>query len=144
MIRVAQSGILLGALGMMITFVGLFPGVIAIPPTPGFGIGQILTVTIGLATLILGALVYVKFKFFARKNLTLTQQIAIRISYTGLTFAALVAMADVLGFGSNLRSGGEDEFLGPIQLTGILINFGVAAVGVILFALAGDPEVIEE
>jgi hypothetical protein len=128
----------------MLALVGLFPGVIAIPPTPGFGVAQILLLILGVTMLVLGALVYVKFTFYAYKEHTLIQSIGIRLSLTGITFAALAALADVLGFGSNLRLQNEEILLGPIQLAGILINLGIAALGVIIFAVAGDPEIIRE
>lgn len=144
MVKVAQLGIALGTLGLMLALVGLFPGVIAIPPTPGFGVAQILLLILGMTMLVLGALVYVKFTFYAYKEHTLIQSIGIRLSLTGITFAALAALADVLGFGSNLRLQNEEILLGPIQLAGILINLGIAALGVIIFAVAGDPEIIRE
>jgi hypothetical protein len=144
LVKVAQLGIALGTLGLMLALVGLFPGVIAIPPTPGFGVAQILLLILGVTMLVLGALVYVKFTFYAYKEHTLIQSIGIRLSLTGITFAALAALADVLGFGSNLRPQNEEILLGPIQLAGILINLGIAALGVIIFAVAGDPEIIRE
>ncbi len=140
MTRVAQAGIALGLLGIVVTLIGLFPGVIAIPPTPGFGVMQILIVVVGFAMLITGALLYVKFTFYNYKKHTLLQQIGIRLAYTGLTFATLAALADVLGFGSNVRITGEDVLLGPLQMIGIMINYGVSVMGVIIYAVAGFPE----
>jgi hypothetical protein len=144
MVRVAQLGIALALFGIVITLIGLFPTLIGFTPTVGIGVIQILTLMIGLMLLILGALLYVKFTFYATQNLTLAQQIGIRLSFTGLTFATLAGLADILGFGSNLRALGEDVLLGPIQLAGILVSFGVAALGVVVFAVAGTPELIEE
>jgi hypothetical protein len=143
-VKAAQLGIALGLLGIVITLVGAFPGVVAITPTPGFGIGQILLVLVGFTLLVLGAMIYVKFAFYAFQALTLLQQVGTRLAYTGLTFAALVALADVLGFGSNLRARGEDVLFGPLQLTGIMIWFGIAALGVVIFAVGGEPEISEE
>lgn len=144
MIKVAQLGIALGALGVVIVVIGLFPGVIAIPPTPGFGVAQILLLILGYTTHVLGALLYVKFAFYAHKPLTLIQSIGVRLALTGLMFATLAALADVLGFGSSLRMQNEDVLFGPIQLTGILISLGVSALGVVVFAVAGEPEITGE
>jgi hypothetical protein len=143
-IRVAQLGIAMALLGIVITFMGLFPGLIGFPPTPGVGVTQILLMIGGLSLLILGALTFVRFMFYANQPLTLAQQIGIRLALTGLTFAALGALADVLGFGSNLRRLGEDILFGPIQMVGLLISFGAASAGVMLFALAGQPEVTRD
>ena len=56
--RVAQFGIALGALGIVLTLMGLFPGVTGMEPTLGIGITQISAILIGFLLLILGALIY--------------------------------------------------------------------------------------
>jgi Na+/melibiose symporter-like transporter len=89
MSRVAQIGIALGLLGVMLTLMGLFPGVTGIEPTDTIGIIQIVTILVGLALLILGGLIFVKFTFYARKSATLAQQIAIRLALTGIVFATI-------------------------------------------------------
>lgn len=144
MVRVAQLGIVLGLFGAMMMLVGLFPPIIGFADTPGFGVIQLLIVLIGFALLILGALIYVRFTFYARQDLTLAQRIGTRLAFTGITFAGLAMFADVLGFGSNLRLDGADVLLGPLQLWGILVSFGVASLGVLIFAMTGDPHVTEE
>lgn len=144
MVRVAQLGIVVGLLGVVVTLIGLFPTLIGLSLTPGIGVIQILVLLVGLILLILGALVYVRFTFYAHQALTLAQQIGVRLAFTGLTFTAMAALADVLGFGSNLRAEGNEVLLGPVQLIGILAGFGVAALGVIVFAVAGEPQLTEE
>lgn len=143
MVKIAQMGIAVGLLGVMIALMGMFPSMIGRTPTPGFGVIQILIIWGGMALLILGAMIYVKFAFYAEQETTLAQQIGTRIALTGLTFTALIALADVLGFGSNLRVMGEEIIMGPVQMWGILGSFGFAALGVIVFALAGDPVLSE-
>lgn len=144
MVKIAQMGIAVGLMGVIVSLMGLFPGLVGRTPTPGFGVIQILIILFGLTLFIFGALIYVKFTFYARKTLTLAQQIGTRIALTGLTFAALIALADVLGFGSNLRTVGDDILMGPFQMWGILASFGFASLGVVVFALAGEPELTEE
>ncbi len=144
MIRVAQLGIILGALGIVLMLVGLFPGITGLPPTVGFGVVQILVILFGYALLIFGALLYVKFFFYAMQDLTLLQQIGIRLALTGLTFSVLAGLADVLGFGSNPRPAGEEIIFGPLQIWSLLGCFALASFGVIVFALAGEPELTDE
>lgn len=144
MIRIAQFGILLAALGFIISLMGLFPGIILLNATPGFGAVQILILLVGLTVVILGVLIFVRFMFYANQPLTLVQQIGVRIIFTGLTFTALTALADYLGFGSNVTAQGEDVLIGPLQLAGMLLSFGIASLGVVVFALAGNPEVSED
>ncbi len=141
MMRVGQIGIALGVLGTVLAFMGLFPGVTGLEPTVGIGIVQLATILVGLSLLILGALIYVKFNFYAYCPSNLAQQISWRLSLTSLLFAALTSMADILGFGSNPRVLGEsDIFFGPWQAGGLIGGFLVAATGVLLFAITGPDE----
>jgi hypothetical protein len=144
MVKVAQLGIAVSLLGVVVTLMGLFPGLMGVNPTPGLGVIQILILQTGFILLIMGALLYVRVMFYANQPLTLLQQVGIRLALTGLTFTALTALADVLGFGSNLRVADGDILLGPLQMTGLLISFAVASLGVILFAVAGNPVITEE
>ena len=141
MMRVGQIGIALGVLGSVLTFMGLFPGVTGLEPTAGIGVVQLATVLAGLGLLILGALIYVKYNFYAYCPSNLAQQISWRLALTGILFAALTSMADILGFGSNPRVLGEsDIFFGPWQAAGLIGGFLVAATSVLLFAVTGPDE----
>jgi hypothetical protein len=138
--RVAQIGIALGALGAVLAFMGLFPGVTGLPPTAGIGIVQLALVLAGFTLLIAGAYIYVKYIFYPRKSATLSQQIGLRLSMSGLLFAGFAAMADILGFGSNLRTATGDIYFGPWQAAGLVGGFLIAAVGVLLYAVSGPPD----
>lgn len=137
MARFAQIGIALGALGTVLTFMGLFPGVTGLPPARGIGIVQIVTILTGFVLLIMGALIYVKFTFYPNKPGNLTQQIGIRLAFTGLLFAAMTGLADVLGFGSHLRSNNSEPLFGGLQALGIIGSFAIAAIGVLIYAVSG-------
>jgi hypothetical protein len=136
--RVAQFGIALSALGMMLTFMGLFPGVTGLEPVSGIGIVQIFTILTGLTLLILGALIYVKFTFYPTQPATLAQQIGVRLALTGLLFIAMTGLSDVLGFGSHLRSADSEPLFGVLQAFGLIGSFVMASVGVLLYAVAGS------
>ncbi|MCB9456260.1 MAG: hypothetical protein H6671_09780 [Anaerolineaceae bacterium] len=138
MIRVAQFGIVVGALGAVLTLMGLFPGMTGLDPTAGFGIMQIFTILIGFMLLILGALIYVKFTFYPYQSANLAQQIGIRLAMTGLVFAGMSGMADVLGFGSHLMSE-TDILLGQLQAIGIIGGFAMSSLGVLVYAVTGTP-----
>lgn len=143
MVRVSQLGIALGALGAMLAFMGLFPGVTGLAPTPGIGIVQIFAILIGFGLLITGALIYVKFTFYATSLSNLIQQIGTRLSWTGLVMAAMTGLADVLGFGShpNIANGGI--LLGPLQGVGIILSYVVSSIGILVYAVGGSPETDE-
>jgi uncharacterized membrane protein len=138
--RVAQFGIALGALGIVLAFMGLFPGVTGIEPAAGIGVVQIFTILVGFTLLMLGALIYVKFTFYPFKSATLAQQIGVRLAMTGLLFAAMAGFADVLGFGSNVRPEATDAVLGPLQALGVIGGLLMASIGVLLYAVSGNPD----
>ncbi len=140
--RFAQVGIALGALGVMICFMGLFPGVTGAAPTVGIGIVQVAMVLFGYALLIFGALIYVKFTFYLGVPSTLLQQIGTRLALTGILFAALTGLADILGFGSHIRDNVTDIFFGQLQMVGILASFALSSLGVTLYVMAGLPYAI--
>lgn len=140
MARIAQVGIALGALGMILTLMGLFPGVTGVTPTPSIGIVQIIAILVGFALLILGALLYVKFTFYTSQPSNLLQQIGTRLALTGLLFAALSGLADILGFGSHTRAAAVDAFIGPLQAVGVIGNFLLSAAGVLLYAMSGTED----
>ena len=121
--RFAQVGIALGALGAMICLMGLFPSVTGAEPTVGIGLVQVVMILFGYSLLILGALTYLKYTFYLEVPATLSQQIGTRLALTGLLFAALAGLADILGFGTHIRDGANDIFFGRLQLIGILTSF---------------------
>ena len=135
--RFAQVGIALGALGGMICFMGLFPGVTGAEPTAGIGLVQVVMVLIGYTLLILGGITYLKFTFFLEVPANLVQQIGTRLALTGILFATLSGMADILGFGTHIRDETGDLYFGQLQLIGILASFVVSSVGVLVYVLAG-------
>jgi len=135
--RFAQVGIALGALGGMICFMGLFPGVTGAAPTAGIGLVQVMMALIGYTLLILGAITYLKFTFFLEVPANLVQQIGTRLALTGILFATLSGMADILGFGTHIRDETGDLYFGQLQMIGILASFVLSSLGVLTYVLAG-------
>jgi len=136
--RIAQFGIALGALGTVLTLMGLFPGVTGINPSRGIGIVQIFTMLMGFALLIAGALIYVKFTFYVGHPANFAQQIGVRLALTGLLFAAMSGTADIVGFGSHGSATNTQPLFGMLQAIGIIGSFIIAALGVLIYAVSGD------
>ena len=63
----------------------------------------------------------------------------IRFALTGILFAALAGLADILGFGSHIRDDVIDIFFGQWQMVGILASFALSSAGVLLYVVAGLP-----
>ncbi len=136
--RIAQVGIALGVLGVVLTFMGLFPGVTGLDPAAGIGLVQIFIILVGFSLLIIGALIYVKYTFYVGVTVTLAQQIGVRLALTGLILAGMVGLADTLGFGSHPQIDGQETFFGSIQAAGVVGGFVIASIGVLIFAVAGN------
>jgi len=129
---------LLGTAGIVMAVTGLFPGLTGQAVMGGIGVLQLVAMLTGLSLLIFGALLYVKAAFYPRARATLAQQVALRLSLTALLIAGMASVADVLGFGSNVHAlYAEDIYFGPLQAAGLIGGFGVAASGVLLYALGG-------
>lgn len=139
MIGNAQFGIAIAALGIVLTLMGLFPGVTGIQPAAGVGVVQFLLILIGFTLLDFGALIYVKFTFYVGQTANLTQQIGVRLALTGLVLAGLIGMADFLGFGSHARTATTDVYFGQFQALGLIGSLMVSALGVMIYAVMGKP-----
>lgn len=136
--RIAQIAILVGTLGLVLTLIGLFPSITGVEPKSGVGVLQILVILLGLTLLISGAFVFVEIVFYPDVPTNLAQDIAMRLSFTGLLMTAAIGLADVLGFGSH--SPGDQEnlpYLGPWQVMGMTIGFVVSSLGVLIYAIMG-------
>ncbi len=143
--RVGQIGIAIGTLGAILLLMGLFPGVTGLDPTPGIGVIQLVVVLSGFTLFIMGALIYVKYTFYAYDEANLTQLIGTRLAMTGVLLAGLFSLADAFGFGSHGVEFSIENFLGPLQIIGIVTSYAIACIGVLVYALGGqslhdDPE----
>lgn len=137
---IAQIGIAIGVLGLMLASLGLFPGLTGVTPASGFGMVQFLVILTGFGLLNLGALLYAKFTLYVGRGASLAQQIGVRLTLTGIVMAALAGFSDYLGFGSHLPgAGGQTIYLGELQIIGALASFLVAFGGVFVYAAAGSP-----
>jgi len=135
----AQVGIAISTLGVVLALMGMFPGVTGLHATPGIGVLQIVAILTGFNLLIIGALLYVQGAFYPGVRHNLAQQIAVRLSATGLLFSAIAGLGDLFGFGSHPPGITDGPFLGYWQALGLIGGFLVASLGVVLFALTGPP-----
>lgn len=137
--QLVQIGILIGTLGTILCLTGLYPGITGLEPKSGVGVLQIMMILLGMTLIIVGAMIFVKIGFYPSVGTNLPQRIAIRLSLTGLLFAAAAGLSDLLGYGSNPPDGPESvPVLGIYQVVGMVMGFGIASLGVILFALRGS------
>lgn len=137
MSRLGQIGVFNMVLGGVVLFLGLFPSAVDADVTPGIGLIQILSILSGLMLLVLGAYVITHALMHQDGAQTLLSSIGIRLGLTGMIFSGAVTLADAMGYGSHT---GNPVF-GWLQTIGILIGFGIAAVGVLIYGMGGSQDI---
>jgi hypothetical protein len=138
--KYSQISITLGALGIVITLVGLFPGIVGLETVEGVGVLQVLVILLGFSVLFTGAYLFARRVFYPGRPNTLAQDIGTRLTMTGLLIAAAAGLADVLGFGSHGSSEGTRPLLGRLQAIVFVGGILLASSGVIIFAVFGPSQ----
>ncbi len=139
MIGIPQLAIAITALGVIILAMGLFPGFTGRLPADGVGLVQFVVILLGFSIFTLGGLLYVKTAFYWHRASNLAQQISVRLSFTGILLMGMTGLADFLGFGSHAGVTGTPVLLGPLQAVGVMGGVLLSALGVMLYAVLGDP-----
>jgi hypothetical protein len=142
--KLAQIGIVTAISGLIVALTGLFPGFLGLESAGGVGVLQILVILLGYSVLLSGAYLYVQAAYYPGQKHNLAQQIAMRLSMTGIVVAAASGLADVLGFGSHLAAPAQRPFTGGLQGLGVLGGFLIAAFGVVIFAVMGTHQPPDE
>lgn len=137
--KYSQISIILGALGIVIALVGLFPGIVGLETVEGVGVLQVLVILLGFTILFTGAYLFARQVFYPGQPTTLAQDIGIRLTMTGLLLAAAAGLADVLGFGSHGSTENTRPLLGRLQAMAFVGGILVASSGVIIYAVFGPP-----
>jgi hypothetical protein len=136
--KLTQAGIITAILGAVVTFIGLFPGVVGLEVLPGIGLLQLIIVLIGMGLLFFGAYVFAQNVYYPGVRHNLAQQIGTRLSMTGLVIAVASGLSDILGFGSHPPIPPvQRPFLGSWQTAGLIGGFVLASFGLIIFVLLG-------
>lgn len=135
--KFGQISITIGTLGIVISLIGLFPGIIGLEAAEGIGVLQVLVIVLGFSILFTAAYLFVKQGFFAGQPATLAQDIGIRLTMTGLLIAAAAGLADVLGFGTHVSPEYDRPLLGHLQALGFIGGILLASAGVILYTVLG-------
>lgn len=134
MSRLAQLGVFTTVTGGVVLFLGLFPDAVAAEGTPGIGIVQMIAMLAGLVLIISGAYIAAYAMFHRGATPSLVGSIGLRLGLTGLVVAAAAALSDAMGYGSH--GSGAGIVFGWLQTAGILTGLGIAAIGVLVYAMA--------
>ncbi len=135
-----QISITLGTLGVVITLIGLFPGIIGLEAAEGIGVLQVLVILLGFSIFFTAAYLFVKQAFYPGQPTTLAQDIGTRLTMTGLLIAAAAGLADVLGFGTHISDTYDRPLLGQLQALFFIGGILLASSGVVVFTLFGPSD----
>ncbi len=101
--------------------------------TPGFGIVQMLQLLIGLTLLTLAGFLHMYSLRSPDTPRSLQAYIGIRLAATGLVFAFVSGLADLMGIGTHVEPAFERPFVGPLQLGGLIVGIISITLGMILY-----------
>jgi hypothetical protein len=132
--RLARFGVALIVAGFFIFVIGIFPDIIRLNITPGFGVLQIITFLFGIGLMTLGGYVYTYATRRRDRERRLRHEVGVRLIATGYVLCIVSAIADVIGIGShNIPE--SAPYFGLWQSGGVLLGVLVIVFGLFLYAM---------
>lgn len=128
----ARFAVVVIGVGFALFLVGIFPDLLALDFTAGFGRLQIFAFLIGLMVMTFGAYLYMYATRHRALPPRLREDVGTRLMATGLVLAWVAGLADLLGIGSNF--GAETPVVGPFQALGVAFGIAVIIGGMALYA----------
>jgi hypothetical protein len=132
--RLARFGIALIVAGFFIFVLGVFPDIVRLNLTPGFGIIQIFTFLFGIGLMTLGGYVYTYATRLRSQARRLRHEVGLRLIATGYVLCCASSLADVLGIGSHNIPDSAPVF-GPWQAGGVLAGVLIMVFGLFLYSM---------
>jgi hypothetical protein len=126
--------ILLSLAGLILSGVSLAAEFFGLDLTPGFGMVQMLQLLVGISCLTLALFVHL-YGRRRRQNAprSLQADVGIRLAATGLVFAYVAGLSDLIGIGTHVTPRFDGPFVGPLQLGGIGLGILSIVVGLFLY-----------
>jgi hypothetical protein len=119
--------------GNVLTILSLAAEIIGLDLTPGFGMVQMAQLLVGITMLTMAGFMHL-FRLRPRDTpRSLQADIGIRMAATGLVFAYVAGLSDLLGVGTHVQPGFERPFVGPLQLGGLALGIFSIVAGMLLF-----------
>jgi len=119
-------------LGSILIALSLGAEFLGLDLTPGFGLVQIFQFLVGLTCLTLSIFLYLH---KLRKNAprSLQADIGVRLAATGLVFAYVAGLSDVIRIGTHVEPQFERPYIGPLQQGGLALAIMAIVVGMLLY-----------
>ena len=124
-----RSGLSITLIGLLVFLVGARPALFNLDRSPVVGFVQISVFLVGLAAICIGGYICLM-AFWRNSDRSIPADIGIRMVTTGYVISVFCGMADVFGFGTQLRP--RVPFFGPWQAAGVQVGEAVIAIGFLL------------
>ncbi len=118
--------------GVFLCFISLAAVLLGLDRTPGFGMIQMFELLVGITFLTLAAFIYLS-KTYQSDVRSLQADIGIRLAATGLVFAYVAGLADLLGIGTHPHPDYGRPFVGWLQLLGLGLGIISILAGLLLY-----------
>ena len=109
--------------------------------TPGFGVVQMVQLLLGLTALTLGAFSFAYSIRPAKTPRSLQADVGIRLAATGLVFAFVSGLSDLIGIGTHVQPSFARPAVGWLQLIGLGLGILLVVVGLVLYATSRGARV---
>jgi hypothetical protein len=125
--------IFLFLIGTLLSVLSLGAEIFALNFTEGFGIIQMVQLLLGLTCLTLAGFLHLQSLRAPNSPRSLQADIGIRLAATGLVFAFISGLSDLIGIGTHVTPEFERPFVGPLQLGGIILGVLSITAGLLLY-----------
>ncbi len=100
--------------------------------TPGFGMVQMFQLLVGLTALTLALFLFINVR---RQEMprSLQADIGVRLAATGLVFAYVTGLSDLIRIGTHVQPQFERPYVGPLQLGGLSLAVLTIIIGLALY-----------
>lgn len=132
--RVRRGAIIvLVVLGFVLILLAMTAELLGLDLTPGFGMIQMFSFLLGLTSLTAAASGYLYSRRPKDAPHSLQADIGVRLVATGLVFAWVTGLSDLIGIGTHVIPQFERPFAGPLQLGGVVLGVLVIVAGLALY-----------
>ena len=131
--------IILAILGVILIVLAIAADTMRLDPTPGFGMVQMVALLTGLTCLTLAPFLYLHSLRPKDAPRSLQADIGTRLGATGLVFAYVIGMSDLIGIGTHVNPSFERPFVGPLQMGGMGLGLLMIIAGLILYYTSRGP-----
>jgi hypothetical protein len=125
--------LLLFLIGNVLTIVSLAAEILGLDLTPGFGMIQMFQLLLGITFLTFAGFLHIYRLRDPDTPRSLQADIGIRLAATGLVFAYVAGLSDLLGIGTHVNPRFERPFVGPLQLGGLVLGIVSITAGMLLY-----------